>query len=60
MPIFEYHCAACGNDFELLVLGSDVPACPRCESEDLEKKLSTFASGGASRSHGRRFPTGGG
>ena len=43
MPIFEYKCSACGHDFELLVLASDRPACPECESEDLEKQLSLSA-----------------
>ena len=40
MPIYEYQCRACGADFELLVLGSDVPACPGCQSEDLARQLS--------------------
>ncbi len=40
MPIFEYVCDACGDEFELLLLGSDTPACPACESTDITKKLS--------------------
>lgn len=40
MPIYEYVCDDCGNDFELLVLGSDTPACPACDSEALSKQLS--------------------
>ncbi len=45
MPIFEYACAACGNEFETLVRGSS-PAveCPKCHGTDLRKKLSAFAS----------------
>ena len=41
MPIFEYHCSACGNEFELLVLKSSLaPGCPSCGSEDLERMIS--------------------
>ncbi len=44
MPIFEYHCRSCGRDFETLVRGGEQPACVHCESAELEKKLSVFAS----------------
>jgi len=40
MPIYEYECSACGDRFELLVLGSTAPACPSCDSRDLERLLS--------------------
>lgn len=41
MPIFEYRCRACGHAFEALVRpGMGVPACPTCQSEELEKLLS--------------------
>ncbi len=40
MPIFEYECRACGREFERLVRPGDTPACPACESQDLEKLLS--------------------
>ena len=40
MPIYEYTCRACGNDFELLVRSSTVLACPKCESQELDRKLS--------------------
>ena len=46
MPIFEYHCSACGHEFETLVRSSDTPGCPRCASTTLEKKLSVFAAAG--------------
>jgi putative FmdB family regulatory protein len=40
MPIFEYTCRGCGNEFEKLVRGTQVPSCPKCQSEDLEKMFS--------------------
>jgi putative FmdB family regulatory protein len=48
MPLFEYRCADCGHQFEFLTRGSAAPACPKCESQSLEKQLSVFAVGGAS------------
>lgn len=44
MPIYEYRCLRCANEFELIVLrASPVPACPACESPELEQLLSAFA-----------------
>ncbi len=40
MPIYEYTCNACSNAFELLILGKETPACPKCESADLERLIS--------------------
>lgn len=40
MPIFEYKCKDCGNEFEALVRKSDIPACPSCQGTDLERLLS--------------------
>ena len=41
MPIFEYRCSACGDEFELLVLNSSpVPGCPSCGNQDIEKLMS--------------------
>ena len=44
MPIYEYACQDCGHAFETLVRSSTVPACPRCQSQQLEKQLSVFAT----------------
>jgi putative FmdB family regulatory protein len=44
MPIYEYSCKGCGNEFETLVRASSVPDCPSCHSTVLEKKLSVFAT----------------
>ena len=41
MPIYEYSCLACGNEFGLLVLKATVPSCPSCHGKDLEKRIST-------------------
>ena len=43
MPIHEYKCRSCGQQFEALVRSADVPACPACASVDLERLLSMFA-----------------
>lgn len=44
MPIYEYECKQCGNAFEVLVRPDTVPACPACQSGELEKRLSLFAT----------------
>lgn len=47
MPIFEFVCAECGKPFEELVLSSsrmDAVTCPACHSQNITKKISTFAS----------------
>ncbi|HWF10357.1 MAG TPA: zinc ribbon domain-containing protein [Bryobacteraceae bacterium] len=52
MPIYEYRCRQCANEFELLVLKhSPTPACPACKTEDIEQLLSAFglASDGISK-----------
>ena len=40
MPIYEYACRACAHQFELLVLKTTVPACPKCDGTDLERVMS--------------------
>jgi putative FmdB family regulatory protein len=42
VPLYEYQCRACQQQFELLVRTGDVPACPECQSADLERMLSMF------------------
>jgi putative FmdB family regulatory protein len=45
MPIYDFHCRACGHEFEALVRPQDqeATACPSCKSTDLERLLSSFA-----------------
>jgi putative FmdB family regulatory protein len=44
MPLYEYACRNCDNQFELLVRGNEPPHCPRCESQHLERLLSVPAA----------------
>lgn len=56
MPIYEYHCSDCGDDFEKLVRFSDPttnsPVCPSCQSENTRKRLSTIAAFSGSQTQG--------
>lgn len=44
MPLYEYACRSCEQEFELLVRGSEPPACPACRSQELDRRLSVFAA----------------
>lgn len=44
MPMFEYVCLDCKNEFELLVRSNERLACPSCGRENLQKKFSAFAT----------------
>jgi putative FmdB family regulatory protein len=47
MPIFEFVCAECGWPFEELVRSASAVSevvCPACNSQNVKKKISTFAS----------------
>ena len=46
MPIYDYHCQACGHPFEALVRAGSSPACPQCGSTALDKCLSRIAPAG--------------
>lgn len=56
MPIFEFVCSDCHKPFEELVRISNAASeavCPSCNSQNVTKKISTFASkisGGSSYS----------
>lgn len=41
MPLYEFHCANCGTQFEELVFSHDeLPPCPKCGNEKTEKLIS--------------------
>lgn len=47
MPIYEYHCEACGHEYSHLHkrLGETPPACPKCNSAKVRKMISSFSPG---------------
>ncbi len=46
MPIYEYKCPACGNEFEELVsIHQEKPLpCPKCQNQDTQRKLSVIGA----------------
>ena len=43
MPIYEYTCEKCGDDFECIVFRTDESVnCPKCGSAGPRKKMSSF------------------
>ncbi len=40
MPIYEFHCEKCDQDFEYLIIGSDKPKCTSCNSRKVRKLMS--------------------
>ena len=51
MPIYEYHCLECGDNFEKIVPFSEIaslPECPVCHSTHTQKSISIFATSGSS------------
>jgi putative FmdB family regulatory protein len=49
MPLYDFRCKSCDHEFEALVRTGDVPLCPACKGQDLERLLSTFAVDSAER-----------
>lgn len=49
MPIYEYVCNQCSEEFEELVFGSRAVNCPKCSSGDVRKKMSTFGMSGVEK-----------
>ena len=43
VPLFDYRCGRCGEEFEALVRGDAAPHCPHCGAHDVEKLISMFA-----------------
>jgi putative FmdB family regulatory protein len=44
MPIYEYNCAGCGQDFEALIRGDEAVECPGCGGLRLTKQFSVPAA----------------
>jgi putative FmdB family regulatory protein len=47
MPLYEYQCKECGEEFEKVLRFSEAnqtPICPACQSQLTRKKLSTIAA----------------
>ncbi|MBM4140879.1 MAG: zinc ribbon domain-containing protein [Nitrospira sp.] len=49
MPIYEYKCTICGEDFEKLVFGNQEVSCPQCSSQEIKKKFSVFCATGTQK-----------
>jgi len=50
MPVYEYRCEACGQDFDLFVRSAkqrNEPQCPHCGSTKVKKAVSLFGVGSA-------------
>jgi putative FmdB family regulatory protein len=59
MPIYEYQCVECGEQFEKLVRSSapaDSVTCPKCGSKNVQKKLSVFGVGGGHKTSSASAP----
>ncbi|HMN83776.1 MAG TPA: zinc ribbon domain-containing protein [Burkholderiaceae bacterium] len=48
MPLYDFHCPACGRTFEALVRGGAAAACPACGSGDVERCVARPAPPGRS------------
>jgi len=50
MPIYEYKCNKCANEFEKLIFAGDDKdiSCPECSSKDIAKKMSVVSFMGSS------------
>jgi len=53
MPIYEYRCSECGENFEKLLRSMSATVeicCPRCGSRRVKKAISLFGKGGSTAS----------
>ncbi len=62
MPVFEYKCKSCGNNYDIFHFTKEVTEdiiCPKCQSKEYEKLLSAFSanvSGNSSNPRGDASP----
>jgi len=54
MPLYSYRCTACSAEFELLVTSSEVPVCPACGGEQLDRLIGSTAPQGKSADLAKR------
>lgn len=52
MPIYEFICKNCKEEFELLVYSKEEEVCPKCGSKNLTKKISKVIFKSAKESGG--------
>ncbi len=55
MPLYEYQCPDCGENFDKIVSFSEadkIPVCPQCGEQNTQKKISAGALIGKSSSGG--------
>jgi putative FmdB family regulatory protein len=58
MPMYEYRCLDCGSEFEELVRSEDEQIeCEDCDSENVQRKMSTFAAHTTTRTLGSMPPS---
>ena len=63
MPLYEYQCSSCKKCFEVLQRmgeGSEGLTCPDCDSNQVSKQFSTFASSAGGSDSAVSFAGGGG
>jgi len=49
MPIYEYKCTKCGEDFEKLVFGNQAVSCLNAALQKIKKKMSIFGMSGVEK-----------
>ena len=45
MPLYEFECSDCGEEFETLVFSGEAVKCLACDSDNISKRFSTFGLG---------------
>ena len=56
MPLYEYQCTKCKEQFSRLVpisKSDELPTCPKCGSKQTKKLMSSFSSSGCCCSSGK-------